>query len=80
MRPLLLALAIGGGVAAGGLGILCFHAALRSAPLQQGMPIAFTSPPFGALTAWALGGETISARSALGMLLTLAEIGLIASR
>jgi len=73
-------IAIGGGIAAGGLGILCFYAALRAAPIQQVMPIAFTSPLFGALTAMALGGETISVRSALGMLLTLAGIGLIASR
>jgi transporter family protein len=71
---------IGGGVVAGGLGILCFYAALRSAPIQVVMPIAFTSPLFGALAAWTLGGEPVSWRAVLGMLLTLAGIGLIATR
>lgn len=71
---------LGGGVAAGGIGILCFYAALRSAPIQVVMPIAFTSPFFGALAAMVLGGESISWRTAVGMLLTLAGIGLIASR
>lgn len=71
---------LGGGVVAGGIGILCFYAALRSAPIQVVMPIAFTSPLFGALAAFALGGEPISWRAALGMALTLAGIGLIATR
>jgi transporter family protein len=72
--------ALGGGVLAGGLGILCFYAALRSAPIQQVMPIAFTAPLFGALAALAWGGEAISGRSALGMVLTLAGIALLTSR
>lgn len=72
--------ALGGGVVAGGIGILCFYAALRSAPLQQVLPIAFTSPLFGALAAMALGGESISWRTALGMTLTLAGVALIGSR
>lgn len=72
--------ALGGGVVAGGLGILCFYAALKSAPLQQVLPIAFTSPLFGALAAVALGGETLSWRTALGMALTLAGVALVGSR
>ena len=71
---------IGGGVLAGGLGILCFYAALRSAPIQQVMPIAFTSPLFGALAALVLGGEPISFRSAAGMALTLGGIALLTGR
>ena len=74
------AIAVGGGVVAGGLGILCFYAALRAAPIQQVMPIAFTAPLFGALAALALGGEAITPRTAVGMVLTLLGIGLIASR
>lgn len=76
----LLAIAIGGGVAAGGVGILCFYAALRLAPIQQVMPIAFTAPLFGALAALVLGREEISLRTAVGMALTLAGIALISSR
>jgi drug/metabolite transporter (DMT)-like permease len=44
------------------------------------MPIAFTAPLFGALAALALGGEAITPRTAVGMVLTLLGIGLIASR
>ena len=76
----LLAIGIGGGIAAGGLGILCFYAALRLAPIQQVMPIAFTAPLFGALAAVVLGREGISFRTAAGMALTLVGIALIASR
>jgi len=76
----LLAIGIGGGVAAGGLGILCFYAALRLAPIQQVMPIAFTAPLFGALAAVVLGREEISLRTAAGMVLTLVGIALISSR
>jgi transporter family protein len=72
--------ALGGGVVAGGLGILCFYAALKSAPLQQVLPIAFTSPLFGALAGVALGGETLTWRTALGMALTLAGVALVGSR
>lgn len=76
----LLAIGIGGGLVAGGLGILCFYAALRLAPIQQVMPIAFTAPLFGALAALILGREEISPRTAVGMALTLAGIALISSR
>lgn len=71
---------IGGGVVAGGLGILGFYAALRAAPIQQVMPIAFTSPLFGALAALAIGGESLTVRDLCGMALTLAGIALLASR
>jgi bacterial/archaeal transporter family protein len=40
----LLMMVIGGGVVAGSLGMLCYYAALKGAPLTQVMPIAFTSP------------------------------------
>jgi transporter family protein len=76
----LLAIAVGGGVVAGGLGIACFYTALRQAPLQVVMPIAFTSPLFGALAAIVLGGEPLSWRALLGMALTIAGVALVASR
>lgn len=71
---------VGGGVVAGAVGILCFYAALRLAPIHVVMPIAFTSPLFGALAAVVLGGESISWRTGVGMALTLVGIVLIASR
>ena len=46
---------LGGGVVAGAGGMLCFYAALKGAPLNRVMPIAFTSPLFGALMGLMLG-------------------------
>lgn len=76
----LLMIAIGGGVVAGGLGILCFYAALREAPIQQVMPIAFTSPLFGALAAVVLGGQKLTGRDLLGIGLTLVGVAILGSR
>jgi transporter family protein len=76
----LLGIVLGGGVLAGALGILCFYAALRSAPIHVVMPIAFTSPLFGALAAYVLGGEALSWRTLAGMALTVVGIVLIGSR
>jgi len=71
---------LGGGVLAGAVGMLCFYAAIRSAPLAEVMPIAFTSPLFGALMGVVFGGETFSWRLALGLALTLGGIALITTR
>ena len=76
----LLAIAIGGGVLAGGIGILCFYAALRAAPIQQVMPIAFTSPLFGVAAALVIGGERPTLRDLCGMALTLAGVAILGSR
>ena len=72
--PALLHMIIGGGLVAGTLGMLCFYAALKGAPLSQVMPIAFTAPMFGALAGVFGGGEPISARLVLGIGLTIAGI------
>ncbi len=76
----LLLIAVGGGIVAGGLGILCFYAALRAAPIQQVMPIAFTSPLFGVAAALVLGGEKLTLRDLCGMALTLAGVAILGSR
>jgi transporter family protein len=73
----LLLLIVGGGVVAGSLGMLCFYAALKGAPLNRVMPIAFTSPLFGALAAMALGGEPLTLKTAVGMLMTVGGIVLL---
>jgi len=68
---------VGGGVAAGAVGMLCFYAAIKGAPLGQVMPIAFTSPLFGALMSLIFGTEPLTSKTALGTLLTIGGIVLL---
>jgi len=75
-RPLLY-MVVGGGVVAGALGMLCFYAALKSGSLTRVMPIAFTSPLFGALLALTVGGEPVTAKGLLGMAMTVGGIVLL---
>ena len=70
-------LIIGGGVVAGSVGMLCFYTALKGAPLTKVMPIAFTSPLFGALLALTIGGEPLTLKTAVGMLMTVGGIILL---
>ena len=83
-RPLLY-MVVGGGLAAGSLGMLCFYAALKGAalrgePLSHVMPIAFTAPLFGALAAALFARELPTARTVIGMLLTVGGIVLLTVR
>jgi transporter family protein len=73
----ILMIAIGGGVIAGALGLLCFYTALKGAPLNQVMPIAFTSPLFGALMGIIFAGETFTWKTGLGMGMTVGGIILL---
>jgi len=68
---------IGGGVLAGSVGMLCFYIALKGAPLHKVMPIAFTSPLFGAALAMTIGGEPLTLKAILGMLMTVGGIILL---
>ncbi len=68
---------VGGGVVAGSIGMLCFYTALKGAPLSRVMPIAFTSPLFGAALAMTLGGEPFTLKAGLGMLMTVGGIILL---
>lgn len=70
----LLYMIIGGGVVAGAVGMLCFYTAIKGAPLGKVMPIAFTSPLFGALMGLILGGEPLTVKTIVGMLLTISGI------
>ncbi len=71
----LLMMVIGGGVVAGAVGMLCFYAALKGAhSLNEVMPIAFTSPFFGALAGLLAGTEQFTPKTVIGMLLTIAGI------
>lgn len=65
---------LGGGVVAGALGMLCFYTALKGAPLGRVMPIAFTSPLFGVLMGLVFGGEPLTWKTLLGVLLTVGGI------
>ena len=70
----ILMMVVGGGIVAGAIGMLCFYAALKGAPLNRVMPIAFTSPLFGALMGIIFGGEPLTWKVALGTILTIAGI------
>jgi len=73
----LLYMVIGGGVVAGAVGMLCFYTALKGAPLTRVMPIAFTSPLFGAIMGIIFSGEPLTIKTVFGMLLTIAGIVLL---
>jgi len=73
----LLYMIIGGGVVAGSVGMLCFYAAIKGAPLTRVMPIAFTSPLFGALMGILFGGEPLTLKTVAGMFLTVGGIILL---
>lgn len=73
----LLYMVLGGGVLAGAVGMLCFYTAIKGAPLTRVMPIAFTSPLFGALMGLLLAGEPLTLKTGLGMLLTIGGIILL---
>ncbi len=76
----LLYMVIGGGIVAGAVGMLSFYYAIKGAPLNQVMPIAFTSPLFGALMGVLFAGEPLTARTILGMLLTVGGIVLLTTK
>lgn len=73
----LLYMIIGGGVVAGVAGMTFFYVAIKGAPLSRVMPIAFTSPLFGALMGIIFGGEPVTLKSILGMLMTVGGIILL---
>jgi bacterial/archaeal transporter family protein len=70
----ILMLVIGGGVVAGSIGMLCYYAAINGAPLGKVMPIAFTSPLFGVLMGVIFGAESLTWKTGIGALLTIAGI------
>jgi bacterial/archaeal transporter family protein len=76
----MLYMVIGGGVVAGAVGMLAFYTAIKGAPLSQVMPIAFTSPLFGALMGIMFAGEPLTPRVIFGMLLTVGGIFLLTTK
>lgn len=63
-----------GGVVAGSLGMVCYYAAIKAAPLSRVMPIAFTAPFFGVLMGILFGGEVLTLKTIAGALLTILGI------
>jgi bacterial/archaeal transporter family protein len=74
----LLYMVIGGGVVAGSVGMLCYYTAISKAPLSQVMPIAFTSPLWGALMGLIFAHEPLTAKTIVGMLMTIGGIVILA--
>jgi bacterial/archaeal transporter family protein len=72
-KPILM-MVIGGGILAGSVGMLCYYGALKGAPLNRVMPIAFTSPLFGVLMGLIFANEPLTAKTVIGMLLTVGGI------
>lgn len=73
----LLYMVIGGGIVAGSVGMLLFYMAIKGAPLSRVMPIAFTSPLFGALMGFIFGGEPVTFKTVLGIFMTVGGIVLL---
>ncbi len=73
----LLYMVLGGGVMAGAAGMLFFYTAIKGAPLGKVMPIAFTSPLFGALMGILFAGEPLTVKTIVGMLMTVGGIVLL---
>lgn len=57
--------------------MLSFYAAIKGAPLNRVMPIAFTSPLFGAMMGLVFGGEPLTLKTGAGIVITLAGILLL---
>ena len=76
----LLYMIVGGGIVAGAMGMLFFYMAIKGAPLSKVMPIAFTSPLFGALTGLIFGGETLNLRTIIGIGVTFVGIVILTGR
>jgi transporter family protein len=57
--------------------MLCFYMAIKGAPLNRVMPIAFTSPLFGALMGVIVGGESLSVKGVIGAVMTISGIFLL---
>ena len=71
----LMYMVVGGGILAGTLGMLFFYKALSTGELSRVVPIAFTSPVYGALMGIIILGEEASPSKVLGI--TLSFLGVV---
>jgi transporter family protein len=74
-------LLLGSGLIAGAAGMILFYLALSVGEISRVKPIAFTvAPATAVLLGWLVLGETMSWNKAVGVLLVLAGVVLLASR
>lgn len=76
MRPLLYIM-VGGGILAGTLGMLFFYKSLSEGELSRVLPIAFTSPVYGALMGIIILGEEASPSKIVGIVLTFLGVAVL---
>jgi transporter family protein len=78
--PTLLRLALGSGLLAGCLAMLCFYGALHLGPISTVKPIAFTiAPAVAVVLGWLVLGEPLSLRKVVAVILILGGVGLLTS-
>lgn len=76
IRPLLYIL-VGGGILAGALGMLFFYKALSEGELSKVLPIAFTSPVYGALMGMIILGEKAAPSKIIGIILSFLGVAIL---
>lgn len=73
----LLSIIVGGGILAGTLGMLFFYKALSQGELSRVLPIAFTSPVYGALMGMIILGEKAAPSKIGGIILSFLGVALL---
>lgn len=76
LRPLLYVV-IGGGILAGTLGMLFFYRALSAGELSRVLPIAFTSPIYGAVMGMVILGEEVAPSKIIGIILSFLGVAIL---
>ena len=72
-------LALGSGLIAGGLGMICFYVALNLGEVSRIKPIAFTlAPAIGVLLGWLVLGEEMTLRKIIAVAMVLTGVVLLA--
>lgn len=79
--PIMTKLLLGGGILAGGCGMICFYVALNLGEVSRIKPIAFTlAPAIGVTLGWLVLGEEMSVRKAVAVAMVLAGVVLLAMK
>jgi transporter family protein len=77
--PVMTKLLLGGGLLAGGLGMICFYVALNLGEISRIKPIAFTLAPAIAVTlGWLALGEEMTLRKVVAVMMVLTGVVLLA--
>jgi len=77
--PIMTRLLLGGGVLAGGLGMICFYVALNLGDISRIKPIAFTlAPAIAVMLGWLALGEEMTVRKGIAVMMVLSGVVLLA--